>query len=185
MNRLHKGGLADLVVIVGPIASGKSTIANALGRRFRGAGRPVAVLDLDDVVDTIGGFVDLTPDGWQRAQIVHGELVGAWLRQDFDVIAHGPFFDPQEEQALLHARPPEIEPRRVQLLTTYEVALERVTGDPRRKVSKDPEVLRRAYDRVESLLVAAPRADWTFDTTATSWQDIVDQLFTAILTEPP
>src|SRR5918993_1193869 len=45
----------ELIAIVGPIASGKSTIAYELGSRFRAAGRAVAVLDLDDVVDTIGG----------------------------------------------------------------------------------------------------------------------------------
>jgi hypothetical protein len=80
----------ELVVIVGPIASGKSTVAGALGRRFMAAGRAVAVLDLDDVVDTIGGFGDLTPQRFRQAQVVHGQLVGAWLRQSFDVIAHGP-----------------------------------------------------------------------------------------------
>jgi hypothetical protein len=76
----------ELVVIVGPIASGKSTVAGALGRRFMAAGRAVAVLDLDDVVDTIGGFGDLTPQRFRQAQVVYG----AWLRQSFDVIAHGP-----------------------------------------------------------------------------------------------
>ena len=151
------GGVPDLVLIIGPIASGKSMVASALGRRFRDADRAVAVLDLDDVVSTIGGFVDLTPEGWRRAQIVNGELVGAWLRQGLDVIAHGPFFEPQENEALLHAVPQGIEPRRVQLSATYEVALERVTGDPLRKLSKDPEFLRRAYERVESLLPTLPR----------------------------
>jgi hypothetical protein len=73
----------------------------------------------------------------------------------------------------------------VQLLATYEVALERVTGDPLRRLSKDPEFLRRAYDRVELLLPTLPRADWTFDTTATSLQDIVDELARAMLTERP
>ncbi len=104
------GGVPDLVLIIGPIASGKSMVASALGRRFRDADRAVAVLDLDDVVSTIGGFVDLTPEGWRRAQIVNGELVGAWLRQGLDVIAHGPFFEPQENEALLHAVPQGIEP---------------------------------------------------------------------------
>jgi adenylylsulfate kinase-like enzyme len=49
-----------LVVIVGPIASGKSTVADALGERFRASGRQVAVLDLDELVETIGGFVGVS-----------------------------------------------------------------------------------------------------------------------------
>lgn len=56
------------MVIVGPIASGKSTVAGALGKRFRALGRTVAVLDLDDVVDTIGGFGDLLPEHFEQAQ---------------------------------------------------------------------------------------------------------------------
>jgi Mrp family chromosome partitioning ATPase len=172
-----------LVVVIGPIASGKGTVAGALGDRFRQAGRAVALLDLDDVVDTVGGFVGLTTERFQQAQTVHGQLVGAWLDQGFDVIAHGPFFEPQEQEALLHAVPEGIELRRVLLLATHEVALERVVADPARKLSKHPGLLRRAYDRVESLLPTMPPSDWTFDTITTSWQAIVNELTAAILTE--
>ena len=170
-----------LVVIIGPIASGKSTTAAALGDRFRAAGRAVAVLDLDDIVATIGGFRDLTPDRFRQAQIVHGELVGAWLRQGVDVIAHGPFFQAHEQAALLHAVPDGIEPRRVQLLATYEVALERVANDPMRDLSKDPDVLRGAYDHVQSLLPSTTPCEWTFDTTVVSVQEVVDALSRALL----
>jgi hypothetical protein len=135
----------ELVVIVGPIASGKSTVADVLGHRFRDADRSIAVLDLDDCVATIGGFADLSPDRWLRTQVVYGEIVGAGLKQGFDVIAHGPFFERQENQALLHAVPAGVEPRRALLLATYEAALERVAFDHARAVSKDPQVLRLAY----------------------------------------
>lgn len=74
-----------LVVIVGAIASGKSTIAGALGERFRQAARQLAVLDLDDLVETIGGFVDLPTERFQQAQAVFGELVGTWLDQGCEV----------------------------------------------------------------------------------------------------
>jgi len=171
----------ELVVIFGPIASGKSTIADAVGGLFRVAGRRVAVLDVDDVVDTIGGFGDLTPASFQHAQVVFGELVGAWLRQRFDVIAHGPFFQRDELDALLHAVPHGIEPRRVQLVATYEAALERVALDSSRGLSKDPELLRLTYDRVESLLPTMPPSEWTFDTTATSCQEIIDALAAALV----
>jgi hypothetical protein len=181
----NSGRVPDLVVVIGPIASGKSTVAGALGDRFRASGRAVAVLDLDDVVDTIGGFLDLTPEHFRQAQVVCGQLVGAWLRQGFDVIAHGPFFQPRELGALLHAVPEGIAPRFVQLLASYEVALARVARDPSRKLSKHPELLRRTYDRVELLLPALPPSDWTFDTTAIAADDIVDELAAAILTERP
>jgi hypothetical protein len=172
----------DLVVIVGPIASGKSTVSSGLAARLRETGRAVAELDLDDVVETIGGFVELPPERFRQAQLVYGQLVGAWLRQGVDVIAHGPFFDPDEQAALLHAVPHGITPRRVLLLARYEIALARVTADPTRIVSRQPEFLRRTYDRVDSLLPTMPSSDWIFDTSTMTCHDIIDEL-TAILTE--
>jgi hypothetical protein len=177
------GVVPKLVVIVGPIASGKSTVADALGHRFRDADRSVAVLDLDDCVATIGGFADLSPDRWLRAQMVYGEIVGAWLKQGFDVIAHGPFFERQENQALLHAVPAGVEPRRALLLATYEAALQRVALDHARAVSKDPQVLRLAYDRAASLLPTMPHCEWTFDTTKMSGEAVVDDLSAVLLTD--
>ncbi len=41
--------MEPLLVINGPIAAGKSTVAQPLGRRLRQAGHPPAVVDLDDV----------------------------------------------------------------------------------------------------------------------------------------
>jgi len=174
-------GVPDLIVIVGPIASGKTTVARALGDHFRKAGRRVAVLDLDDVVETIGGFLGLAEALFQQAQVVHGQLVGAWLDQGFDVIAHGPFFEALENDALLHAVPDAIVPRRVLLNASYEVALGRVRAEPDRVLSHYPEVLKATYDRVEKLLPTLPPSDWTFDTAGTSSDAIVHELAQALL----
>jgi shikimate kinase len=171
-----------LVVIVGPIASGKSTIARALGDRFRQAERQVvAVLDLDDLVETIGGFVGLPPERFRQAQVVFGELVGVWLDQDFDVIAHGPFFHQDEDDALLRAVPQHIAPRRVLLHCTLEVALQRVNADPDRLLSAFPELLAATYQRVEELLPTMPPSEWQFDTTAVDAQTSVDELAEELL----
>jgi len=180
----HDGDVSELVLIVGPIASGKSTVARALGVRLRDAGREVAVLDLDEVVETIGGFVGLSPDRFQQCQRVFGGLVGTWLGLGFDVIAHGPFFERQEDETLLHAVPNGIVPRRVLLSASYEVALARVAGDPDRDLSKRPDVLRWTYDRAASLIPEMPHSEWTFDTSVTPWQDIVDELSRALLGVP-
>lgn len=85
--------------------------------------------------------------------------------------------------ALLHAVPDGIEPRRVQLLATYEAALERVPGDPVRSLSKDPGLLRLTYDRVQSFLPTMPPPEWEFDTTTVSWREIVDDLAAALRPE--
>lgn len=179
MGRLS--AVPTLVVIVGPIASGKSTVAGGLGERFRACGRRVAVLDLDELVETIGGFVGLSGERFRQAQVVFGQLVGAWLDQGFDVIAHGPFFDRDEDQALLHAIPGGVRPRRVLLRTTFVVALERVRADPERVLSSYPDVLKATYDRVDELLSQMPPSEWAFDTTATDAATIIDELAGSIL----
>ena len=173
--------MAQLVIIVGPIASGKSTVAAGLAGRLRQAGRTVAVLDLDDVVDTVGGFVGLTDERFRQAQLVHGRLVGAWLRQDSDVIAPGPFFERHEREALVHDLPSGTRTQRVLLLSTYEVALGRVRREPERLLSRQPELLRVTYERVASLLPSMPTSDWTFDTATTPSEAIVDELAASVL----
>jgi hypothetical protein len=165
-----------LITIVGPIGSGKSTVSAGLGGALRVAGRSVAVLDLDDVVDTFGGFVGLAPDDFVRAQHVFGDLVAAWLRRNVDVVAHGPFFDPAEDAAVRHALPAGVVHRRIELTCTFDVALERVSHDPARKLSAFPDFLRHTYDRVEALRPGMPRADWSFDTTTMTAEAIVERL---------
>ncbi len=169
-----------LVVIVGPIASGKSTVAEALGAALRGGGRHVAVLDLDDVVDTMGGFVGLAPEHFRRAQVVFGQLVGSWLDQDVDVIAHGPFLSRDEEATLVRALPDGIRPRRVLLTTPRSVAFERVAADPDRQLSEYPEVLDAMYDRFEELLPSVTPAEWSFDTDNVDVEQIVGELVHAL-----
>ncbi len=150
--------MPTLVVIVGSIASGKSTIATGLAERFRARDRRVALLDLDELVETIGGFVGLSLEQLRQAQMVFGQLVGAWLVQDFDVIAHGPFFDHDEDQALLHAIPDGVVVRRVLLHTTLAVALEQLADllvgdgdDPGTRASPSPGGGRRGRRRRRSV----------------------------------
>ena len=173
--------MPTLVVIVGPIASGKSTIATGLAERFRARDRRVALVDLDELVETIGGFDGLSLEQFRQAQMVFGQLVGAWLAQGFDVIAHGPFFDHDEDQALLHAIPDGVVARRVLLRTTLAVALERVRTDPCRGLSTHPDLLEAAYERVDELLPTMPPSEWTFDTATTDAPTIIDELSRSIL----
>jgi hypothetical protein len=173
--------VVHLVVIVGPIASGKTTLAVAVGGRLRDEGREVSVLDLDEAVEVSGNWAGLTADRFRKAQIVFGKHVGAWLNQGVDVIAHGPLFEPGALEAVLDNIPRATQVSHVRLITTYAVALKRATADPNRQLSRDPNFLRMAYDRIGSLLDALPAARWTFDTTSTPSVDIVEELLAALL----
>ncbi|MBK6970034.1 MAG: hypothetical protein IPH29_13245 [Candidatus Microthrix sp.] len=127
--RARLGTIALLVVITGPIASGKSTVARLLQRR-RGGG--------------------LCPACQGR----------------------GPFYEPREIDALLEALPHGTNPNWLVLDTTYELALDRVQADPNRDLSKDPAILRLAYDRAEALRPGLPPNRWTYDTSEVTGEQI-------------
>ena len=114
---------------------------------------------------------------------MHGALVAAWLAQGADVVAPGPFFDPEEVRTLLDPVPQRTRVWWLYLSCTYEVALQRVLRDPRRNVSSDSGFLKMTYDRVAALRPSMPPADWTVDTTATGSQDIVDLVAQDLLTD--
>jgi hypothetical protein len=152
-----------------------------LGGRLRDDGREVAVLDLDDAVEASGAWADLTRDRFRQAQLAYGRRVAVCLEQGFDVIAHGPLFEPLALEAVLDQVPCGTAISHVRLLATYEAALERVNADPDRHVSRDPDFQRMAYGRIEPLLDALPAARWTFDTTSLSAAEIVDELTAAML----
>jgi shikimate kinase len=174
--------MTQLVVITGPIASGKSVVANALANRLNAAIRSVAVADLDDTVASMDASPEDLELTWDRAREVHSDLVGQLLSSGVDVvIAHGPFYSANETSALLRHVPAGIGVRRVMLLTTYEVALERVTGDPRRGLSKDPVFLRSTYERFLQLQAGIEVCEWTFNTTKSSVDEIVTTITEALL----
>lgn len=169
--------MAHLVVITGPIASGKSTVADRLAEHVRATGGSAVAVDLDDVVATLRAPASDFEQSWRRARAVHGALVAAWLHAGVDVvIAHGPFAAPEEVAALVDRVPPTVIPRWALLMAPYPVALERVTGDPQRVLSRDPDFLRYTHERFRSLLPDLPACEWTFDTTAMSADDIVQVL---------
>jgi hypothetical protein len=171
----------ELVGVVGPIASGKSVVAQALAVRLRDAGRAVAVVDFDDVVDQVGGYVDLSPQLFMSACSAMGESASAWLGGGADVVLHGLPVEPGGFDTILERIPARRRLRVVRLHVTYEVALQRVTGDPARGLSRDPGFLRSAHDSFSTLAASLPRSEWTFDTTIASVDRVADTLCDAIL----
>ena len=133
-----------LVVIVGPIAAGKSTLAAEVGRRLQERGESVAVVGLDTVAAMALPNMD-----WSWAHEVHGHLVGAWLATPVrTVIAEGPS-SPAELEQLLRCVSSDVDVLTVILVTPYDVALRRALQDPDRGLSKDPSFLKADHDRFE------------------------------------
>ncbi len=134
-----------LIVIVGPIAAGKSTLAAEVGHRLRKRGESVAVVGLDSVAEMALPTLD-----WAWAHEVHGHLVRAWVATPVrTVVAEGPGTAWELDQ-LLRCVGGDTGVLTVVLATRYEIALRRALRDPDRGLSKDPDFLRRDHDRFES-----------------------------------
>ena len=98
-SRSSWSGRRRLVVVSGPIASGKSTLASELADLLRSAGEAVAVVGLD----TIAEMALPTLDDWTWAHEIHGQVVGGWLATPIPtVIAEGTGTQAEVERMLQH-----------------------------------------------------------------------------------
>ena len=168
-----------LVVVLGPIAAGKSTLCAELARRLDAAGRTTVVAGVDEVAAMAPAGL---PD-WDLAHRVHGALVAAWLATPVDtVIADGAFFSRQETDWLMAGVPPGVRVVRVLLRASYPVALRRVTGDPARGLSRDPVFLRGVYDRFERLRPGLDPCDLEVDADRVPADLVADRVADLVLT---
>lgn len=165
-----------LVVLAGPIAAGKSTIAGLLGGAMAAPGAAAAVVDLDDVA-----FMQRSPpdvhEFWRRAASVTGAIVNAWFDSGTEVVVvHGPFFESGGYALLLGGLPPEVDVRHVLLRVPVDVALERAAADPSRGMSRDPDFLRSTHEHFTRIEPSLPVPDFTYDTAARPAADVVAEL---------
>jgi hypothetical protein len=131
----------QLVMISGPIAAGKSTLAIELVRLLRTNGSSVALTDLD----TVAEMALPTLPGWTCAHRIHAQLVGAWLATDVDVVVDEGTSTTEEVQQVLAEVPAGITVFHVVLTANYDRSLARARADPGRGLSKDPDFLRAAH----------------------------------------
>lgn len=130
-----------LVLVVGPIAAGKSTVARRLADDLRADGRRVALVGLDEVAE----MALPTLPGWDVAAAVFASVVGQWLRTELDVVvAEGPG-DPDEVAGVMAVVPAGTRVVSAVLTSDFDVALARAQADPTRGISRDPDFLGRIY----------------------------------------
>ncbi|MDG4796499.1 AAA family ATPase [Micromonospora sp. WMMD1082] len=155
--------MPELVILTGPIAAGKNTVADRLTQRLTERGRTVVVADVDDVAAMVGSPGAGRAGLWFAAHEAHGALVGQWMRSHVDyVVAVGPFWTVEERAALTRALPDGVAPRWIVIDAPVTVTLPRARADPGRGLSRDPAFHQRAHDRFRRLLPTIP-AEVTFD----------------------
>ena len=164
-----------LVTITGPIAAGKNTVADLLALRCVQTGRTVVVSDLDDVAFAVAP-ADKRGGLWLAAHRAQGALVGEWMRSQIDVvIAIGPIFNKDEQEALYGQLPIDASPCRVLIDAPLATTWQRVTAEPSRGASREQGFHQRAHARYRSLMPNIP-ADLTFDSSTTSAAEIADTI---------
>lgn len=120
-----------LIVLSGPIAAGKSTVAQALGRRLRQDGRPTAVVDLDELYLMMSAKPMGDPQVWRRARRAATALTDCFFASGIEVVVvEGAFWDESERAPFLDALTWSGSPLFVTLLVSNDVAYRRVQGTP-------------------------------------------------------
>lgn len=155
--------MPQLVILTGPIAAGKNTVADKLTQHLTQHGRTVVVADVDDVAAMVGAPGAAEAGLWFAAHEAHGALVGQWMRSTIDyVVAVGPIYTATEQAALTRKLPDDPAVLWVVIDAAVSVTLARAQADPGRGLSRDPAFHHRAHRRFRELLPKIP-ADLAFD----------------------
>jgi len=157
-----------VLVLCGPIASGKSTLARAVARLLEQRGADAAAIDLDLVYEFFDqGSSKADPRTWRRARRAAAGLTDVLLREGVGtVVVEGDFLTPLEREDYLNALRSAVAPLFVTLRVSVDVALHRVEQDPTRGLSRDHEFLRRHYEELRDAVSDRPATDLVVDTSS-------------------
>lgn len=159
-----------VIVVTGPIASGKSTIARALYRELTGLDVRAAVIDLDvieDMLTAAGPGAD--PATWTLARRATATLANTFLADGVAVvIAAGSFNQAADRAVFEQGLDTDVRLFYVALSVTFEEALRRAQADPTRGVSRDPGSLSAYFAAATRASVSLPSTDMVIDTESVS-----------------
>jgi len=161
-----------IIVITGPIASGKSTVAGALARELEVMGVRAAVIDLDLVHDQLTDHGSSSHESsWTLARRETAIAATALQVEGVAVvIAEGSFNLPSDRATFARHLRSSADPVFVTLQVSFEEALRRAQGDPTRGRSQDPEFLAAHFAARRDVLAAVPATDIVIDTERTTPQ---------------
>lgn len=158
-----------LIVITGPIASGKSALARRLAGVLRQCGWSAAVVDLDLVYSMLADDPKSDDAIWRQARQTAGAMADALFAQGCRaVIVEGEFWTSDERQSLLECVTTLCAIGFVTLRVSFDEALRRAQADATRGLSKEPAFLRRQMARFTAALPNFPATDLLLDSESAS-----------------
>ena len=140
----HRQDAGVLVVLIsGPIASGKSALSRTVAAQLEEAsGASVAVIDLDLIYEMLERGPKADERVWAQARRIAGRLGSVLLGEDHSVVVEGGDFGTEAALAEFESElPPHAAVRLVLLSVDFETALKRARRDDSRGVSKDKAFL--------------------------------------------
>jgi shikimate kinase len=159
-----------VIVITGPIASGKSTVARELARELQLSDVRAEVIVLDRVHDRLTANDSTADDSaWRRARSETATVANAFLEDGVAVvIAEGSFNMPTDRAAFAQRLRPNSGLVFVTLQVSFDEALRRAQADSTRGRSQDPQFLRSHFAARHDVLAAVPTNDIVIDTERTT-----------------
>jgi Adenylylsulphate kinase len=157
-----------VVVITGPIASGKSTLSRAVSVELAGRGSASAVVELDlvyEMLDPSRG--PKTHDArWREARKLAGKIAAEVGGRRSAVVVEGEFATGEQRADLCEELPHGWRTSFVTLTVDFDKAWRRAVADPTRGISKDRDFLAAHYRTLGEARHAA--GDLVVDTGAVS-----------------
>jgi adenylylsulfate kinase-like enzyme len=159
-----------VIVITGPIASGKSTVAKELARSLDADGIRTAVIDLDLVHQELIATGSTADESiWAQARHRAAEAANAFSRDGVAVvIAEGSFNLPTDRAAFDEDLVGHSGPVYVTLQVSFAEALRRAQGDSTRGRSRDPVFLASYFTKWREALADLPATDLVIETERTT-----------------
>jgi shikimate kinase len=168
--------MTHLVVVNGPIASGKTTTAQGLATWVRDHGFRAAAIEMDELIQIARGTDWTRPwtvTDWRLARSLACALIDRLCEEDTTLVAlSGQFFDPQERFALTDALASRPDIHFFTLQTSLDETLRRCADDNRRVLTKDAEFVSRIYSGLN--WAALPRDEVILSTEKLSLNEIVE-----------
>jgi predicted kinase len=155
-----------MIVITGPIASGKTAIARGLARELGRRHIRVAVIDLDLIFEMLAITEPASEDAaWALARRAAAVLANTFLEGGVAVVvADGSYNKPADRADFAEHLDTRVVLRYVTLQVSYEEALHRAQGDPTRGMSRDPAFLGSYFAAIGHGLETVPVTDIVIDT---------------------
>jgi lactoylglutathione lyase len=171
-----------LVVLSGPIASGKSSAAEALAVGFRATGRSAAAVDLDLLYKMIDAGQPMdNPSSWRQARRAAASLADEFVLAGVDmVIVEGTFWTKAERDEFVNHLATDIRPHFVTLRVSLPEAQRRVEVDITRRSSRVPAVLTSCHVAFAATVGALDSAELVVDTTTVTADQVAAMIIASL-----